>query len=91
MFKFLLVNLIFAEARLSSGQCDEIEYISDFKPKDFAGHWYEIVRDSSNAHTISTDCVTKEFSVNKDGDLDLYFRGHYKFYGDYMGVNGTMY
>ena len=91
MFKFLLANLIFVEARLSSGQCDDVEYISDFKPKKFAGHWYEIVRDSTNSHTILTDCVTKEFSLNKDGDLDLYFRGYYKFYGDYMGVNGTMY
>ena len=44
-----------------------------------------------NPYTISTDCVTKEFALNQDQDLDLYFRGYYNFLFKYMGVNGTMY
>ena len=48
MFKItpLVANLMLVQARLSSGQCDNVEYVADFKPEKFAGHWYEIVRDT---------------------------------------------
>ena len=93
MFKItaIVANLMYIEARLSTGQCEDVEYVADFKPEKFAGHWYEIVRDTQNPYTISTDCVTKDFTLNKDGDIDLYFRGYYSLFGDYMGVDGTMY
>ena len=48
MFKIstFVANLIYVQARHSTGQCDNVEYVADFKPEKFAGHWYEIVRDT---------------------------------------------
>ena len=65
--------------------------MDDFKPQAYSGKWYEIVRDRLNPYTISTDCVTKEFGMNKQGDVDLYFRGYYSLLGRYSGIDGTMY
>ena len=38
------------------------------------------------------DCVTKEFQLNQEGNLELYFRGFYNLYGwgKYEGVNGEL-
>ena len=44
-----------------------------------------------NVYTINADCVTKEFFLNSDGDVDLYLRGYYGLLFDYKGINGTMY
>ena len=49
------------------------------------------MRDRLNPYTISTDCVTKEFALDKNGDVSLYFRGYYNLMMKYMGVDGTMY
>merc|ERR1711981_1006560 len=56
----------------------------------YVGHWYEIYRDNWNMWTIGADCITKEFELNSDGDIDLYFRGNY-LYAGYQGVKGKMY
>ena len=65
--------------------------MKNFDAKKYAGHWYEIVRDDGNVYTpLWTDCVTKEFQLNRYGDVDLYFRGRYPIVG-YKGVDGTMY
>ena len=37
-----------------------------------------------------TDCVSKEFEFDKDGNVDLYFRGKYPIVG-YKGVDGVLY
>eukprot|EP00355_Strombidium_rassoulzadegani_P007815 CAMPEP_0168618918 /NCGR_PEP_ID=MMETSP0449_2-20121227/6326_1 /TAXON_ID=1082188 /ORGANISM="Strombidium rassoulzadegani, Strain ras09" /LENGTH=223 /DNA_ID=CAMNT_0008659821 /DNA_START=23 /DNA_END=694 /DNA_ORIENTATION=- len=78
-------------ARLSRGRCPDIKNIENFDKTRYSGHWYEQMRDRSNPYTISTDCVTKEFALNEDGDLDLYFRGYYSLFFDYYGAEGTMY
>ena len=63
---------------ISLGRCPrDISYIQDFDPKRYAGKWYEFLRDPGNPMTIATDCVTKEFALDSDGNLDLYFRGYY--------------
>merc|ERR1711907_646510 len=90
MFKIALAA-IGVDAKWSLGQCPKMTYIKDFNAEAYAGRWYEQVRDMFNPYTISTDCVTKEFAKNKDGDVDLYFRGYYWMMLRYMGVSGTMY
>ena len=44
-------------------------------------------------YTCHADCVTKEFSLNNEGNVDLYFRGFYNLFGwgFYNGIDGTMY
>ena len=59
------------DARLSLGECPKTSYIANFNATGYSGKWYEQVRDMFNPYTISTDCVTKEFAPNKDGDVDL--------------------
>ena len=44
-----------------------------------------------NPWTLMTDCVTKEFGLNSQGDVDLYFRGYYSMIFNYQGIDGTMY
>ena len=51
--------------------------MSNFDPARYAGKWYEILRDPGNPMTIATDCVTKKFALDSNGNLDLYFRGFY--------------
>ena len=65
--------------------------MENFNPQAYVGKWYEIVRDRLNPYTISTDCVTKEFGLNADGDVDLYFRGYYSILFRYNGIDGTLY
>ena len=80
-----------ADALITRGSCPKIRNIDNFDKNRYAGKWYEQIRDRLNPYTISTDCVTKEFALNEDGDLDLYFRGYYGFLFDYYGAEGTMY
>ena len=92
MFKATTLALLStASARMSFGSCPDVKYIDNFKPADYAGKWYEIVRDRFNPYTVSADCVTKEFKVNADGDIDLNFRGYYNLAMDYISGGGTMY
>ena len=94
MFKSTILCALVAttSARMTWGACSkDVKYIDNFKPAEYAGKWYEIVRDRFNPYTISADCVTKEFSVNKDGDLDLNFRGYYEMMFSYFAGSGTMY
>ena len=68
-----------ADARINYGKCPEVSYMQDFKTAGYSGKWYEIVRDSTNPMTLTTECVTKEFSpVKEDESMDLYFRGFYQ-------------
>ena len=82
-----------ADARVSFGKCPQITNIENFAPASYSGKWYEQVRDMMNPYTISTDCVTKEFSKfnAEEKRMDLYFRGYYWLKLGYMGVNGTLY
>ena len=65
--------------------------MTDFDQTKYAGQWYTIEMDKRNRYSRGgTDCVTKEFQMNKDGNCDLYFRGKYQNWG-YRGVNGTLY
>ena len=59
----------------------------DFDQEKFVGHWYEVERDYLNLYTLFTDCTTQEFQMTEDGNVDLYFRGDYPFFG-YHGVGG---
>ena len=58
----------------------------------YSGHWFEVYRDKHNMYTSWADCVTKEFELNQNGTLDLYFRGYYNIHGwgKYSGINGEI-
>ena len=87
----LISPLTVSYGKVSFGKCPKVKYMEDFNPKAYVGKWYEIVRDRLNPMTISTDCVTKEFGLNTDGDVDLYFRGYYSLLFRYNGAGGTLY
>ena len=90
----MLKSILFigaASARLSFGACPKHDNIADFDATRYAGKWYEQVRDRFNPFTITTDCVTKEFAPDENGDIQLYFRGYYNLFWRYSGVDGMMY
>ena len=63
----------------------------NFDAKKYVGHWFTIASDKRNPWSRGghTDCVTKEFQLTAEGNVDLYFRGKYP--GGYRGINGTLY
>lgn len=81
------------EAKFHHGGCPHVEYMQTFDKKAYVGEWYEIFRDRHNMYTHHAECVTKEFDVNDEGAVDLYFRGLYDshWWHGYHGVQGTMY
>ena len=80
------------EAKLKFGKChNKPEYVDKFSPADYAGKWYEVYRDKWMPYEISADCVTQEFTPQKDGTMNLKFRGYYWALLDYMGVVGTLF
>ena len=93
-FLFLAaLGLSNSEAKISFGACPETKYMADFDAARYSGKWYEIVRDRMNLHTLTADCVTKEFApLNTEQEsMDLYFRGYYYIKMGYMGIDGTLY
>ena len=79
-------------AKWHLGKCHDVEYIEKFDKVAYTGKWYEIYRDQYNMWTTSADCVTKEFSLNEKGNVDLYFRGYYNWHGwgKYSGIDGEI-
>lgn len=59
----------------------------------YTGKWYEVYRDKWNPHTMMADCVTKEYSMNPQGEIDLYYRGYYNMlgWGKYSGIGGKVF
>ena len=82
-----------AEGKLSWGECPKVSYLEKFDKSAYVGKWYEIFRDKHNLYTHHADCVTREFASNKEGNVDLYFRGFYNLFGwgFYNGIDGTLY
>ena len=80
-----------SDAKISFGKCPEPERIANFDKARYAGQWYEQIRDTSNPWATGFECVTKEYRLNENQDLDLYFRGYASLLFSYMGIDGTMY
>ena len=78
-------------ARLTPGSCDDVKMIANFDKARYVGKWFEQARDKLNPYSISADCITKEYALNDQGDVDLYFRGFYGLMQKYTGVNGCLY
>merc|ERR1711998_9081 len=91
MIKSTLAMAAAIQAKISIGSCGDVKMIENFDKTRYVGKWFELVRDRMNPYSISSDCTTKEFALNDDGDVDLYFRGYYGLAGKYMGVNGELY
>ena len=81
-----------ASAKWGFGACPKVEMMETIDMTKYAGHWFEIYRDTHNMYTQGADCVTKEFEINDNGNLDLYFRGFYNWHGwgKYSGVGGEV-
>ena len=50
--------------------------MQNFDPARYAGKWYETLRDPGNYMSAGTDCITKEYAMDSEGNLNLYFRAH---------------
>ena len=79
-----------SEAKTSYGSCPQVYNMADFQPDKYVGKWYEVFRDKWNKYTLGTDCVTREFAIRDDGNINLYFRGYYHWLFSYQGANGVM-
>ena len=93
MMKSTVIAMIGSTAaKWGFGGCPQVEFMDNLDMPAYSGHWFEIYRDKHNMYTQGADCVTKEFEYNKDGNLDLYFRGYYNWHGwgKYSGVNGEL-
>ena len=90
MNKATLIALVGAvSARMSFGACPEVELVSDFDAAAFAGNWYEVLRESQFMYEMGQQCSTQSFTLNADGDLDLYFRARFMGFM-YNGVDGYL-
>jgi len=78
-----------ASARFSKGACPKVEYMDKIEKSKYTGKWYETYRDNWNIFTIGAECVTKEYALDENEDIDLYFRGNYLVAG-YQGVDGKL-
>ena len=78
-----------AAARMSFGGCPEVPLVADFDASAFAGNYYEILRESMFMYEMGQECSTQSFTLNADGELDLYFRGDFGLMG-YRGVDGYL-
>ena len=77
-------------ARMSFGECPkDVENVRTLDKARYAGMWYEIEKDMQFPMTIGSECTYKKFTVDSNGDLDLWFGGYMMF--QYRGVGGKMY
>ena len=79
-------------AKWGMGECPIVESLSDIDMPAYSGKWYEVYRDKHNFHEHFADCVTKEYEMNKAGNMDLYFRGYWNAFGwgKYGGIGGEV-
>ena len=84
-----LAALGLANCRIRTGGCPNYKKMEDFDQTQYVGHWYEIKRDYWNTMTMWAECVTKEFELREDGNVDLYFRGEYPW--GFRGATGVLY
>ena len=73
-----------ADARISWGSCptgQTYATMDQAAQEKFAGTWYEIQRDKWFPMEIGAECVTQEYAMRPDGNMNLWFRGDYTFLG----------
>ena len=85
-----LLGLSAAKFRL--GWCPDYQTQENFDAEAYSGQWFQVYRDRHNWWTRGADCVTKEFELTEDGNLDFYFRGFYNWHGwgKYLGIGGEL-
>ena len=77
---------------MSFGECPKnVDYVTNLDKARYAGRWYEIEKDLEFPMTIGATCTYKDFTLDSNGDLDLWFGAYYWPMFKYMGVGGTMY
>ena len=86
--KYTLALVGAASARMSFGACPKVDLVENFDAAAFAGEWYEVLRESNFMYEFGQECTTQRFTMNADGDLDLYFRAKMMF--QYTGIDGYL-
>ena len=79
-------------SRMSIGKCPEPENVTNLDKARYAGMWYGIERDPMTPMLVSADCNYKKFTVDSNGDLDLWYQAYYwTMMFSYGGIGGKMY
>ena len=81
--------LMSTEARMSFGECPTVDNVTTLDKTRYAGKWYQIEGDMTFPYTMGASCVYKDFTVDSNNDLDLWF-GQYSMFR-YLGGGGKMY
>ena len=76
---------------MTIGKCPDVDYMDTFDTAAYAGLWYEIERDGMFPYTMGSSCTFKEFTLDSNGDLDLWFGAYQPMMFSYSGVGGKMY
>ena len=90
--KFVLsAFLAAASAKMSFGSCPDVSNMESLDKSAYAGKWYEIQRDPMFPYTMGSTCTFKEYTLDSNGDLDLWFGAYQPMMFSYAGVGGKMY
>ena len=80
-----------ANAKMSLGKCPDVQNMETFDKSAYAGLWYEIERDPMFPFTMGSSCTFKDFTLDSNGDLELWFGAYQPMMFSYSGVSGMMY
>ena len=84
-------TLSLSQAMLHFGKCPTPQVVNTMDRAAFAGNWYEIQRDNMFPMEITAECVTHEYKLTNESELDLRFRGWYAMmFFQYSGVGGQL-
>ena len=76
---------------MSVGSCPEVENMPTLDKAAYAGLWYEVEKDPMFPMTMGASCTFKEFTLDDNGDLDLWFGAYQTMMFNYYGVGGKMF
>ena len=73
MFKTLSALILVEQvaSTYSEGPCPSITPVKPFDSARYVGQWYEIYRDQSTPFEKGAKCVTAQYSLRDDGDLNV--------------------
>merc|ERR1719329_590557 len=80
-----------ADARMSFGACPKVSGVTTLDSAKYAGMWYLNEKDAMFPYGMMSECVYKKFTLDANGDMDLWFQAYDPMMFDYSGVGGKMY
>ena len=93
MQKQIVLSALFAcaSAKMSFGKCPDVNQVESLDKAAYAGLWYETERDMMFPMTMGSKCTFKDFTLDSNGDLELWFGAYQPMMFSYSGVGGMMY